>query len=99
MNNETAEPIKELEDYTLLFSFKHRSFFGKDVNHYLYKGLFHNVHISYCDLGFRCSWVVSYGTGETLEDYEDMGEKYSGTSRHQAIESAKDVLGRVQGLN
>lgn len=92
------ETIKELEDYKLLVSFKHRAFFGADVYHYLYKGLFNNVHISWCKQGNITSWVVSYGTGDTEETFKDKGFLLKTNSKHEAIEKTKDILGRVKEI-
>ena len=90
------ETIKELKDYEMLASFKQRAFFGKDVYHYLYKGLFNNVHISYCDFGIKTSWVASYGVGDTEETFLDKGIIYNGYSKFDAIEKTKDILGRAK---
>lgn len=94
------ETLKELKDYELLYSEKRSALFGLlryEVNYYLYKGLFYNVMISWCDKGQATSWVATYGTGDTWEFFETLGYVYFGKSKHTAIEKTKDILGRVKG--
>lgn len=91
------KPLRELEDYEMLVSFKQRSFFGKIIYHYIYKGLFYNAHISWMDVGTTKHWVVSVCTGID-ETFEEKDFRYSGTSKHKAIEEAKCILGRAKTI-
>ena len=85
-----------MQDYEMLVSFKQRSFFGKIVYHYIYKGLIFNAHISWMDAGTTKHWVVSSCKGEN-ETFEELDFAYTGSSKEKAIEEAKSILGRVIG--
>lgn len=91
------KPLRELEDYEMLVSFKQRSFFGKIIYHYIYKGLIFNAHISWMDTATTKQWIVSSCKGEN-ETFEELDFRYTGTSKNKALEEAKSILGRVKEI-
>lgn len=94
---EKLETLKELKDYNMVDSFSHYSIFGQKLYHYFYKGNYYSIHISYCKQVYgKTSWIVSYGTGDTLENYNDLGFVYNGYSRINAILVAKSILDRTK---